>query len=146
MNPSKEQAFQFATMLRAGLPAEQAIVYFLSPEQQTDPLLVGLTLQKWTSSPLVAAESARLEGKEWTSMTQDEMLNAAIGQHYRSLAWFLYSNNYTSANQVEKSKLDSARSAVESKLAGTAGKLNALDQFYQDIKSGVLKFPQKSAV
>jgi hypothetical protein len=54
-------------------------------------------------------------------------------------SYMLFSNNYIEANSTDKQKLDTARGAIESKLAGTAGKLDALSQFYDDINSGKLK-------
>jgi hypothetical protein len=134
--PSQDQAFQFATMLRAGLPAEQAILYFLS---DSDPVIITATLSKWQRSRAVGQAVKALEGKEWTEMSLDEMLNASLAQHYRTLAFLLYSTNYITANQGEKSKLDSARQAIEAKIAGTAGKVDALSAFYDDLRTGKIK-------
>lgn len=134
--PSKDQALQFVIMLRAGLPAEQAILYFLETD---DPLVVSQTLQRWQRSREVSAAQRQLQGKDWQEMSDEEMMQAALGQHYRNLAFLLHSTNYITANQGEKAKLDSARTALEAKLAGTAGKMNALEQFYEDLRKGSVR-------
>lgn len=132
-NPTPEQAHAFCVMLNAGLPAEQAILYFIDSE---DPLAISLVLAKWQRSKEVGRAAKALLGKDWQDLTTDEMIDKALDQHYRSLAWFLRSTNYTSAGQVEKQKLDSARTALEAKKAGTAGKTDALSAFYADMKAG----------
>jgi hypothetical protein len=134
--PSDEQAFQFALMLHHGLPPESAILYFVETE---DPKELALLLSKWTTSRKVATAQRQLLGKDWTQMSLDEAIDTALNQHYRSLAFLLWSVNYTSANQGEKAKLDSARTALEAKKAGTAGKVDALSSFYEDVKTGRIK-------
>ena len=142
LTPTDEQAFQFALMLHHGLPAESAITYFVETE---DPKELALMLSKWTTSKKVAAAQKVLIGKDWTELTLDESIDVALNQHYRSLAFLLYSTNYLSANQGEKAKLDSARAALEAKKAGTAGKVDALSSFYDDVKTGRIKLAPQIA-
>ena len=134
MTPDKDSAFQFAVMLQAGLPAAQAILYFLPPD--VDPGEAALTCRKWLSSSTVKTASAKLLGKSWTDMTLDEKIKVALDHHYAGLAYFLFSHNYTDLGQQEKLKADTARQALEAKMAGVAGKTDALSQFFNDINSG----------
>lgn len=136
MNPSKEQALQFAIMLKAGLPAGEAILYFTSSD---DPHEIASMLAKWTKSKEVAAAIERLNGKKWQDMTLQEQIHVALDQHYAGLAYFLFSRNYTDLQSHDKSKADTARQALEAKLAGTAGKLDALSQFAEDLRLGRVK-------
>jgi hypothetical protein len=136
MNPTEEQALQFAVMISAGLPASEAILYFIDSE---DPAELAMILKRWTRSKVVKRAMGKLNRKPWEEMSLDERMRAALDQHYNALAYMLFSNNYIEANSTDKQKLDTARGAIESKLAGTAGKLDALSQFYDDINSGKLK-------
>lgn len=137
--PTDEQAQQFAIMLKAGLPASQAILYFINSD---DPLEINQTLSKWVRSRAVARAQTTLMGKTWQEMTLEEQIDTSLKQHYASLAFLLFSTNYLEANASDKQKLDSARVALEQKQAGTAGKLDPLSQFYADISSGKLALPK----
>jgi hypothetical protein len=143
MNPTEEQALQFAVMISAGLPASEAILYFIESE---DPAELAMLLKRWTRSKAVKRALSSLHRKPWQDMTLDERMRAALEQHYNGLAYMLFSNNYLEANSTDKGKLDTARAAIESKLAGTAGKLDALSQFYDDVNSGKLKLKSAGLV
>jgi hypothetical protein len=67
-------------------------------------------------------------------MSLDEMCRYALDRHYSQLAYLLHSEHYGEADQPRKAKLDTARSALEAKLAGMAGKTNALEQFLMDMR------------
>lgn len=134
--PSKEQAEQFALMLHSGLPAEEAIVYFSETE---DPQEIALILRDWMKSRAVRTASAALQRKPWVHMTLDEKIHHSLDLHYAGLAYFLQSHNYSSLTKDDKAKADTARQALEAKVAGTAGKLDALSQFADDIRTGRLK-------
>jgi hypothetical protein len=136
MMPTEDQAFQFAVMLQAGLPASQAILYFVQSE---DPGEIAHTLAKWLKSRAVRTAQTKLTGRAWQEMTLDERCRAALDQHYSGMAWLLFSQHYSEASSLDKGKLDSARMALEAKLAGTAGKQDALSQFFSDINTGKLK-------
>lgn len=136
MGPNDQQALEFAIMLQAGLPATEAILYFIDAD---DPNEVRMVLNKWQRSAAVKRASASLMKRPWQLMNLDERISTALDQHYSSLAYILFSRNYVEASQTEKSKLDTARQALEAKVAGTAGKSDALSRFYDDLSSGRIK-------
>jgi hypothetical protein len=134
--PTKDQAFQFAIMLQAGLPASEAILYFVQPE---DPQELAIILRKWIHSAAVKEATSQLLGKSWVNMTLEEKIKTATDNHYAQLAYFLFSHNYSDLGTVDKAKADTARTALEAKMAGVAGKTDALSQFFDDINSGKIK-------
>ena len=140
--PSPEEARQFCIMLSAGLPAEQAILYFTDSQ---DPGEVQLFLAKWLRSREVAKQQVLLDGKSWQDMTLDEQISNALKQHYAGLAYMLRSTHYMTAQPNEKAKLDSARTALEQKQAGTSGKSTPLELFYDDLRAGRIPGLQKRA-
>lgn len=131
--PDEIQAFQFATMLHAGLPASEAITYFTD---STDIGELAHLVRAWTRSRAVRKATLQLIGKPWQELSEDEMMKTALGLHYRQLSTLLYTTNYIEADPQTKTKMDEARKALESKLAGTAGQMNALDRFYEDMRAG----------
>lgn len=137
--PDELQAQQFAVMLQSGLPATDAIMYFVEIE---DPKDLGPFVKKWQRSPLVRQALIRLTKKSFMDMTPDERMKYALELHYNQLAYVLVSQNYADAGSAEKSKADTARSAIEAKLAGTAGKTSAMDRFFDDLAAGKLKLAQ----
>lgn len=136
MKPTDEQALQFALMLQAGLPASEAILYFVDTQ---DPAELAMILRNWTKSSVVKKALAKLSKKPWQDMSLNERIDCALEQHYNTMAYLLYSINYIEASQTDKGKLDTARVALEQKRAGTAGKESPLDRFFSDLNSGKLK-------
>lgn len=136
LNPSDDQAMQFAVMLSAGLPAEHALSYFV---ETSDMAEFALILQKWQRAKNVQKAQQILEGKSWQEMNLEEKIESALNQHYASLAYLLRTTNYVIAGQIDKVKLDSARTALEAKKAGTAGQTDSLSMFLNDIKAGKVK-------
>lgn len=136
MKPTSEQALQFAVMLQAGLPPSKAIVYFTEIE---DPAELGELLRGWMRSRVVASAMATLMGKSWQDMTLDEQITHARNTHYAQLAYILFSNHYGEVGATDKSKLDTARGALEAFQAGNAGKGDAMSRFFDDINSGKVK-------
>jgi hypothetical protein len=136
MNPTESQALQFAIMLTSGLPASEAILYFLDSD---DPAEVGLVLSKWQRSKAVKKAMLSLMKKPWHEMGLEERMHYALDLHYSSLAHFLFSHNYAEVGATDKAKADTARQAIEAKLAGLAGKTDALSRFFEDIRDGKLK-------
>lgn len=134
--PSDEQAMQFAIMLSAGLPAEQAIQYFI---ETNDPAELALVLSKWQRSRSVQRAQVKLLGKSWQEMSLDEKIEAGLNQQYANLAYLCWSVNYVTAGDREKSKLDAAIKMLEAKKAGVAGQGDALSVFLSDVKSGRVK-------
>lgn len=142
-SPTDEQAKAFVVMLRAGLPSEQAILYFCEGE---DAAHVARTHQTWMRSKLVARAQRELLGKDWADMSLAEQIETALNQHYASQAYLLFSVNYITASGVEKGKLDTARQALEAKKAGTSGQMSALDRFFADVKTGTVKLGKPAAL
>ena len=142
MTPSRDQANQFAIMLASGAPAREAIRYFL-PAEEDGEVLTGKQIDSLASRWLADREVERvyhtLTGGEWTSLSPEQKIRAAIDKHYVEMAYFLYSRNYVDLIGPEKAKADTCRAALEAKLAGTAGKLSAVEQFWSDVTSGKIK-------
>jgi hypothetical protein len=134
--PDKEQAFAFATMIQAGLPASEAILYFYDSD---DPGFLSLAAHKWARCRAVREATLSLMGKAWHKMSTKERMEYALDQHYSQLATLLFSINYQEATPNDKQKMDSARTALEAKVAGTAGKVDTLTAFFEDVKSGRVK-------
>lgn len=135
MLPTEEQALQFALMIQAGLPPSEAILYFVESE---DPAYIGAILSKWQRSRAVKRAAAKLLQKPWQELTLEERIRLALDQTYAQMAYLLYSKHYGEVAPNDKAKLDTARQALEAKLAGTAGKTDALTQFFEDVRSGKL--------
>lgn len=133
MGPDQDQALQFCLMLQSGLPASEAIRYFV-PED--DPAELGRILLAWKRSSLVQRQWDRLQGKKWTEMSLDERIRVGLDRNRAGMAYILYSINYSEASPSEKAKLDTARGALEAYVAGNAGKGSPLDDFLADMKAG----------
>ncbi len=136
-NPTNDQAMQFCIMINAGLPAMEAIVYFALPDEDSES--IAYKLRDWQRSPQVKRAMAILMRKSWTEMTLDERITHALDLHYSGLAYFLFSHNYADLGGPDKAKADTARMALEARMAGTAGKTDQLSQFFADINSGKVK-------
>lgn len=143
--PTDDQAFQFAIMLQAGLPASQAILYFTISD---DPMEIGQQLRKWMASRAVKQSMTKLMGAAWQDMTLDKRIDCALDQHYAGMAWLLFSQHYAEVSSTDKSKLDSARQALEARKAGTAGKGDALSRFLDDINNDRIRLakPPKASL
>lgn len=145
--PTKDQALKFALMIQHGYPSEHAIQYFF-PEMVVTQNAEGLSQahRLWTLSKEVKDAILTVQdGKEWQDLTLDQQIEFALNKNYAELAYFLYSSNYSTMNSTERMKADIARSALESKVAGSAGKLDPLMQWFSDIKSGKVKLGQSVA-
>jgi hypothetical protein len=143
LKPDEDQATQFCIMLRAGLPAEEAILYFLPPD--ADKAQAMDVVSRWQRCRAVKKAMLKLLGKGWHEMSLDEKIHAALEQHYAALAYLLFSTNYISAGTSEKTKIDTARTALEQKLAGMAGQGDALSRFLDDLRTGRIQ-PVKAPV
>lgn len=146
--PTKEQAYQFAVMLASGAPAREAMRYFL-PDDPSE-VLTGAQVEreaaKWLADKEVQRVVVQLQGKDWTDLTTEEKMRLSLDKTYVEMAYFLYSRNYVELSGHEKAKADTCRTALESKLAGTAGKLSAMEQFWNDMASGKIRLsPQPSS-
>lgn len=140
--PSDDDALQFCIMLQAGLPADQAILYFTD---DSDPADVAVLLSKWMRCRAIKKAQQRLLGKSWQEMSLEERIETGLTYHYNSLAYLLFSQNYSVVGPADKAKLDSARTALEAKKAGTAGQGDALSRFMDDLRTGRVKVAGKPA-
>lgn len=129
--PTRAEAHELALMLAAGLPGEEAVVYFF--ELPEDAIAAR---KDWLASHELAAAIETLQGKKWQAMSSDERIQLAIDKHYNELAYFLYSRNYVTLTGADKAKADTCRVALEVKLAGMAGKGDPLTRFWDDVRSG----------
>lgn len=138
--PSASEALQFALMLKAGLPTSDAIVYFFPEDFPAAEL--EAEHQRWRKSKVVAKACEKVQGRPWVEMTLDQQIQFSIDKHYAEMAYYLYSHNYSELQGADKTKADTCRVALEAKLAGMAGKLDALSSFFADLKSGKVALPQ----
>lgn len=133
-HPTQEEALSFAMMLQSGMPSQDAIRYFFDPSD--DPERVRFEHERWLRSDELQSALKQLMGRAWQEMSLDERVKFAIDKHYAEMAYFLYAHNYGELVGHDKQKADTCRQALEAKLAGSAGKMSALDMWFQDVKSG----------
>lgn len=137
--PTDEEALQFCIMLQAGLPASAAILYFIPEDKRMDPSDIAAMLNLWQKARSVSKAQTALLGKSWQNMTLDERVKHALDHHYNTLAYLLFSTHYAEVGPTDKGKLDSARQALEAKMAGTSGQTSPMGQFLDDVKAGRIK-------
>ena len=135
MTPTKEAAMQFCLMMQAGMPAADAIRYFLPAEQFAllNDKEVRQLIDGWLADPEVRAAQLSLMGQPWQTMNAEEQIRYAINKHYVEMAYFLYANNYVELRGESKAKADTCRLALEAKIAGTAGQSDPLSRFYEEV-------------
>lgn len=135
--PTPLQGENFAQMLLAGVPPGEAVRYFF-PENTDSQVLANIS-RSWCRRREVTSAMTRLQGGNWLDMKPEERIKCALDKHYAEMAWFLYNNNYGDCEGGKKTKADTAREALEKKLAGTAGQMDPLARFYDDLVTGKLK-------
>jgi hypothetical protein len=138
LSPTKEQALQLALMLQSGMPSEDAVTYFVT-DATISPADIVAMHDRWMRSDTLKSAVLELQGKPWQDLGLEERIKLAIDKHYSEMAYFLYSRNYATLGGQEKAKADTCRTALEAKLAGMAGKMDALSRFWDDIAGGKLK-------
>lgn len=126
----KDQALQFALILSAGVPQIEALRYLL-PDAEGASLRDALP--EWLKDKAVQNAILAIQGKPWENMRLEEKIRFAIDKHYTELAYFLYAHNYADLTGAERNKADVCRASLEAKLAGSAGKTDALTSFIDDI-------------
>ena len=109
-DPTEEQAFEFAKLLRAGVPQPDALCYVLGA---VEPGLIELALPRWLRSRLVVDALATLNGGRWPALESDARLDIALDKHYAELAHYLYTHDYDGADAKQMRKLDTARESLE---------------------------------
>jgi len=138
-------ADQFAVILSSGCPPLRALTYFY-PDLQLRELMVEL--ERWMKSAKVRRAIVKLQGKEWEKMSLQEKLEYSINKHYSELAFFLYNSNYNDLIGPDRTKADVCRTVIESKLAGMAGKQDAMTRFLDDFltKQSAPKFVSSNVI
>ena len=144
IGPSPDQALQLALMVTSGMPMADAIRYFI-PADMLPENLTGF-VQLWEKSKVYAQALLTLMGAPWHKMAPEQRWKYALEKQYMEMAYFLSSHNHGELKGQAKQKAHTCRLALEAKLAGTAGKLNALEQFYDDVRTGKLKLAPSPTV
>ena len=132
MKLSNGQAEEFARIILSGVPLTRAARYFLPPELEPDDVQAEAH-GFWGQEEVQRAMEALTGGVPWQRLSKDERLQIALDKHYAELAYFLWSTNYSELDGAGKQKADTCRQALEAKVAGTAGKGNAMERFYEDL-------------
>jgi hypothetical protein len=132
-----EQYRQLAVMMTSGMPSVDAIRYFALDGMDDAALMVFHDTV--IRAKALARAVRELQGKSWQDMSLDEKMKWAVEKHYAEMAYFLYSHNYSELSGLEKTKADTCRVSLEQRLAGTSGQMNALDQWFADVRSGKVK-------
>lgn len=140
--PTPDSALQFALMMKAGLPAQDAILYFADGSESPSEVAQGVA--EWMKSAAVKKATLTLMGKPWQDMTLDEQCHHALNNAYAGMAYFLFSHNFAEMGSSDKAKHDTARQALEARAAGTAGKGDALSAFFEDLRTGRVKLNKPS--
>lgn len=138
-SPTVEEADSFAVMLHVGVPPRDAIMYFATESEVADPTLLVELKDAFISSRLVALAVSKLQGGEWEKLPLEQRIQVALDKNYAEKAYFLYANNFNEVSGSEYTKLQEARKVLEAKMAGTSGKMDSLQQFFDDVKTGRVK-------
>jgi hypothetical protein len=136
--PTPQQAEQFCLMINAGMPSLDAIRYFLGEGDWT-PGAIELVHNKWLGSRAVQQAWTVIMGSEWQNLDLDRRIQFSMDKHYSELAYYVYSHNFSTVAGSDITKLNTARAVLEAKLAGTAGKLDAMSQWLDDLRLGRVK-------
>jgi hypothetical protein len=128
-------------MMNAGMAPDQAIIYFLGDGDWT-PGAINAVLDRWLGSQAVKRAWKVVMGGAWQDLDLDRRIGFALDKHYSELAYFLYTHNYSSVGGSDLTKANTARGVLETKVAGMAGKGDALTQFMAELQSGKLKLGQ----
>lgn len=122
--PTEQQAYEFAKLLRSGVPQPDALAYILGPglDSHTTHSVLGL----WLRSAAVRDALAVLNGGAWPALAPEARLDVALDKHYAEMAYFLYTHDFDQATGPELRKLDTAREALELQ---RTGKLQANSPF-----------------
>ena len=122
-------------MLFSGVSARDALLYFGTPAD----------LEHWLRDPQVAAWIKTFQGgKDWVDLSSKERRELGLELQYDQMAYYLYSNPYTELQGADRAKADMCRQALEAKLAGNAGKVNELSQFWDDLLKGKVGAPKRA--
>ena len=132
MKLTSKQAQEFARIVLSGVPTHKAARYFL-PEVVDANEVRDAAMDFYRQPEVQEALEKLTGGVPWQRLSKDERLAISLDKHYAELAYFLWSNNYSDLDGAGKQKADTCRQALEAKVAGTAGKGNAMERFYEDL-------------
>jgi len=134
--PTTDEAEAFVLMIMAGLPSGVAMTYFHEgPEAQA-------LHDRWVRSKEVQRATKKMQGgKDWQHMSSAERIQTALDKNYNEMAYFLYAQNYSDMSPGDKNRADICRQALETKIAGMAGRIDPLAQFWADVKAGRVVVP-----
>jgi len=133
---TKQEAEQFALIVLSGAPVPEAVRYFWSGDLTDEELLTYE--QAWPMQPEVLAVMERMTGgTAWHTMSDEQRLDVSLTKHYNELAYVLWTTNYAELAGAEKVRADTARTAIEAKLAGMAGRESPLATFYTELLAKV---------
>ncbi len=131
-----DEAVAFAQIVLSGVPVPEAVQYFW-----TDPLTETELVQYEAAWPrqeaVIAAIDAVAGGAPWHRLTDPQRMGVALTKHYNELAYVLWTTNYAELAGAEKVRADTARTAIEAKLAGMAGRESPLATFYTELLAKV---------
>jgi len=124
-------------MLQSGVPPLVAVRYFF-PELEDEDTLLRLA-RSWGLHTYVQEEVRKYQGGSWQDLPPQERLKIALDKHYQEMAYFLYANNAAEMEGMRLTKSQTFRQALEAKLAGNAGKEDAMSRFMDDVLMGRIK-------
>lgn len=143
--PSSQQAEQFCLMINAGMPSLDAIRYFLGEGEWT-PAAIELVHNRWISSrPVQRAWKVIMRGS-WQELDLERRIGFALDKHYSELAYYVFTHNFSTVAGADIVKLNTARGVLEAKVAGMAGKMDAMAQWIDDLNKGRVKLGPPVAV
>ncbi len=132
--PSEWEAEQFVLLILGGMPPMDALAQLVADLSSWDPLAAHELLGKWSNSATVKTEMVKQMGIPWHKMTLEQRMAFSISKHYNEMSYYLFSNNYSTLDGPAKAKADTCRTAIETKLAGNAGKMTPMEEFLKEIK------------
>lgn len=126
---TSSEATVFAALLHSGVPMATVVKMFLQKGEKEDEARAA-----WSVQEAVRKAIAKLDdGKAWFEWTDKERHERALARHYNSLAYYLWSTNYPELAGEARAKADTARQALEAKIAGTAGQNDPVTEFYKEV-------------
>jgi len=135
-----------ALLMWSGVSASEAIP-FVAPEvdSASQPELV----RRWPRTKPVLDARIRLQGGEWTKLSDPDKVKLAIDQAHRCQAWIVATQHPGELSAGDLTKWKDSLLSLEKVQAGTSGKADAvstfLEQFQRKIQSGEVVVKGKAA-
>lgn len=128
VRPTADQARLFARMLELSMPGEMGVAHLL-PE--LDPVMYPELARRWEKDPLVRA--ARFDVRTWMEQTREQRMTRALEKAYDGGAIYLMTVDFVKAEAAQLAKCFKVVELLERKMAGEAGKTDAIAQFWIDM-------------